>query len=171
MVSVLTVTDQIEEKILYQELFIKRGDAQLIGVERFADPEYALAVPECRIADLMFWRMKNIRISKPSIHLMVAFHPSETPKLTDDVLLAIAEKYMLGLGFVDSPYLVYRRNDHEHLHIHIITVGFDREGNTVSQSFIHNKCNRIRKNLEIEYGLIHASGRREWKQRLKSNQS
>lgn len=170
MVSILEQSDRVEHILLNQEKFVLEGKSRLIGVERFMDKEFALHYPLCRIADLMLWRQLNTDFSKPTIHLIVAFHPSETSRLTDELLETIAQMFMIGLGFMDSPYLVYRRQEHDSLHIHVITVGFDINGKTVKQSFMRSKCNLIRMAIENEYRLIHASGRRARKPRLKSQQ-
>lgn len=164
MVSILTFLPNIAELVNTHDGLIKAGEAQLIDAQRFVSNTYALEMATCRMTELAFWAGKNQTIGKPALHLMLSFHPSETGHLTNATLCDLADQFYNALGFTHSPYLLYRRDKHPHLHIHLVSVALQKDGLNPGAKFLYNRCEVIRKRLEKEFALIQASGRREWRE-------
>ena len=64
------------------------------------------------------------------------------------------------MGYGNQPYMVYKHEDIDRHHLHIVTVNVDETGRRLNQDFLFRRSNRIRKELEQKYGLHKAEGRR-----------
>ena len=56
--------------------------------------------------------------------------------------------------------MVYKHEDIDRHHLHIVTVNVDETGRRLNQDFLFRRSDRIRKELEEKYGLHKAEGRR-----------
>ena len=93
----------------------------------------------------------NERIKLPTFHASLALAKGERLPATD--LLSIADQYMQQMGYGRQPYAVYQHYDTEHPHIHIVSVRVDEAGKKVSDKFEREKSNKIRQQIEKEFGL------------------
>jgi len=140
--------------VLYNEHKVANGDARFIGGYNSTTFEREAISVHQKINVLERYVATNTRISKPTFHASLAFHPSE--QFSDDQLKLIGQQYMDRLGYGEQPYLVYRHEDTHHPHIHIVSVSIDHEGNRISDSHQQRRSNAIRQALEKEYGLVEA---------------
>lgn len=105
----------------------------------------------------------NERTKTNALHVTLNF--SNRDKLDDELLQIIALHYMQGIGFGDQPFLVYRHFDAAHTHIHIATVNIDSQGRRIETHNIgKNQSEKIRKEIEIKYGLVKAEDQKSEEQ-------
>jgi hypothetical protein len=76
--------------------------------------------------------------------------------LTDDQYSEIAQEYMQKLGYGDQPYIVYKHEDIDRHHLHIVSVRVDENGKKLDHNFEYRKSMEICRNLEQNYNLIPA---------------
>lgn len=102
----------------------------------------------------------NRRATTNAVHISLNFHAGE--KLSQDLLTGIASTYMERIGFGNQPYLVYQHFDAAHPHIHIVTTNIKRDGQRILLYNIgKNQSEKARKEIEKQYSLVQASGRRQ----------
>ena len=140
--------------VLYNEDKVAHGQARFLGFVNGEVFDEAVLRVRDKINVLNAYAGMNPRISKPTFHTSLAFHPSEV--LSDEKLSEISQQYMERLGYGRQPYLVYRHEDTHHPHIHIVSVSVDADGRKVSQDFQQRRSNAIRQALEKEHGLVEA---------------
>ena len=92
-------------------------------------------------------------------HISLSFHPDDTPKLTDETMVTLAEEYMQRMGITDTQYIVVRHTDTEHSHLHIVYNRVKYDAKLVRS---HNE--RIRnvavcKAVKQKYGLTFSGGK------------
>lgn len=92
-----------------------------------------------------------MRTEKPVLHISLNPHPDD--RLTDTDLTDIAREYLEKLGYGDQPYIVFKHEDINRHHLHIVTVNVDETGKRLNQTFLFRRSDRIRKELEKKYGL------------------
>ena len=101
----------------------------------------------------------NARSSRPVLHLSVSFHEEE--KLNETVRDLIFDKILEEIGATrDNNQFVIAQHfdaDHEHYHILLNKVGFDRKN--INTSYIKNKCQVIADKIEIDLDLRKTTGR------------
>jgi len=100
----------------------------------------------------------NKRTEKPVLHISLNPHPDD--KLTDEQLSDIAQEYMDKMGYGNQPYLVYKHEDIDRHHLHIVSVRVDENGKKLNDSFEKRRSEEVRKFLEERYKLIPAEKQR-----------
>ncbi|MHB8208620.1 relaxase/mobilization nuclease domain-containing protein [Mucilaginibacter sp.] len=142
----------------YNENKVKVGKAELIASSGYAKNYDTLSFYDklFRLKDLA---ERNIRTRTNTVHLSLNFDLTE--KLDTDKLVNIADEYMKRIGFEKQPYLIYQHFDAGHPHIHIVSTNIETDGKRIS---LHNigelKFEPARKAIEIDFGLVQASGKK-----------
>jgi hypothetical protein len=68
----------------------------------------------------------NRKTEEPILHISINPHPDDV--LTDEQLIDIADEYMQKMGFGEQPYIVFKHEDLERKHIHIVSTNVDETG-------------------------------------------
>ena len=91
------------------------------------------------------------RTKKPVLHISLNPHPDD--RLTDQDFEILAREYLDKLGFGEQPYILYKHEDIDRHHIHIVTVNVNEQGKRLDQSFLFRRSKKITTELEEKYGL------------------
>ena len=94
---------------------------------------------------------QDIKTEKPIIHISLNPHPDD--KLSDEQLSEIAQEYMDKLGYGNQPYIVYKHEDIDRHHLHIVSLRVDENGKKLNDKFEHRRSKDITRELEAKYGL------------------
>ena len=73
---------------------------------------------------------------------------------------SLAREYLEKMGYGDQPYLIFKHEDINRHHLHIVSVNVDENGRRLNKDFIHRRSKRITTELERKYGL-HPADRRQ----------
>ena len=142
----------------YNENKVKEGVAKCIHENHFGCNVDRLTFKD-KLKTFQNFINRNHRVTTKAVHISLNFDPSE--KFEKETLNAIASKYMDKLGFGNQPYLVYEHFDAAHPHIHIVTTNIQADGKRITLYNIgRNQSETARKELEKEFGLIRAEGRK-----------
>ena len=83
-------------------------------------------------------------------HATLNFNPSDN--LSNEKMIAIADRYMEGLKMEQQPYLVYRHDDAEHPHVHIVSSLIRADGSRINTHLMAvNLSEPVRKEIEKEF--------------------
>ena len=74
------------------------------------------------------------RVKEPVFH--VSLNPNPKDNLDDNTLLEIAHYYMDHMGFRDQPYVIFRHNDTDRTHLHVISGCIRPDGSHVTSVII-----------------------------------
>jgi|GEM_PF-3850628 len=145
MIAPLTRGNNVYGLVNYHERKVEKGEALLLYQQGFmtSDPKLYKA--------LLHQRISNSRIPDPTFHVSLNFPHSEVPEA--EVMEAIAQEYMQGMGFGAQPYLVYQHMDREHSHVHIISVRVDEKGKKISDYFDWKRSAELCQEIEKKYQL------------------
>ena len=80
--------------------------------------------------------------------------------LTDTELQDIAREYLEKMGFGNQPYMVYKHEDIDRHHLHIVTVRVDGDGRSIDTRNNFYRSKQITRELERKYGLHDAERKR-----------
>ncbi len=107
-----------------------------------------------------FEAIRNLRptLKNVVIHSSVSFAYEDKQHVTNDLMIEIGMKFQKRLGLSEFQTICVRHHDakHEHFHLIINRVGYNRE--VASDHFIKNRAARTCDELEVEYGLTVARG-------------
>lgn len=93
----------------------------------------------------------NPAAAKPTFHVSLNPHPQD--KLSDKTLEALGREYMAGMNYGEQPYLIYKHEDLERVHIHIVSVNIGLDGKVINSSLERYRSERVRKYLEAKFHL------------------
>lgn len=91
------------------------------------------------------------RTQKPVVH--ISLNPSPEDELSDDEFSKLAADYLEKLGYKDQPYIVFKHNDIDREHIHIVTIKIDEWGKKINDSFQKRRSMDACRELEVKFGL------------------
>ena len=93
----------------------------------------------------------QLSTKKTIVHISINPHPEDV--LSDQQLADIAQEYMQKLGYGNQPYLVYKHEDIDRHHIHIVGLRVDENGKPLNDKFEHRRSKQITRELEKKYNL------------------
>jgi hypothetical protein len=93
----------------------------------------------------------NRKTEKPVVH--ISLNPDPDDMVGNNDYKSIAKDYMEKMGYGRQPFIVFRHNDIERSHIHIVTVCVDEEGRKISDAFEKRKSMAACRELERKYDL------------------
>ena len=93
----------------------------------------------------------NKRTEEPILHISLNPHPDDV--LTDEQLIDIADEYMQKMGFGEQPYIVFKHEDLERKHIHIVSCNVDETGKKIDDYLDYVRSKKITEELEAKYKL------------------
>ncbi|RZK40735.1 MAG: hypothetical protein EOO90_14010 [Pedobacter sp.] len=157
MVARILTGKSIRGLINYNESKVTLGTAIPILASRFGLDIEELELRH-KVARFEHLTKLNSRVKTNAVHIMLNFDPTEI--LSVEKLQTIAVEYMAGIGFGEQPFLVYKHEDANHPHIHIVTTNVKADSSRID---LHNigrvLSEQTRKELELKYNLVKAEGR------------
>lgn len=95
--------------------------------------------------------LANRKTLKPVVHISI--NPALEDKLSDEQYISLASDYMEQMGYKDQPYIVFKHNDIQREHIHIVSLKIDKEGKKINDRYEKLRSMKACRELEIKYGL------------------
>ncbi len=97
---------------------------------------------------------RNSRVKKKGLHISVNPTVSDLVKLGDTGIRAEIGNLMDYLGYGNQPYFVYKHNDLDRTHFHIVSTRIDQQtGKKIKDNYEKEKVQRFIKSLEQVYDL------------------
>lgn len=97
----------------------------------------------------------NKKTEKTAIH--ISLNPDPNDHVSDEDFIKIADEYMTKMGYGDQPYVVFKHQDIDRTHIHIVSTSVDKNGVKIPDSFEKKRSMDICRELEKICGLIPAN--------------
>lgn len=159
MVAKIKTGRRLIGAINYNEHKVRSGKAELISAQGYLKEAQALTFDE-KLGRLTDLTKRNERTKVNTLHVSLNFAIGEN--LPKETLERIADEYMMGLGFGEQPYLVYRHDDAGHPHLHIVSTNIQPDGARISFHLLANRASeQSRKQVENDFGLIRAEQQRK----------
>lgn len=159
MVAKINVGSSLYGALAYNGEKINEGQGRLLATHKIFDEGTGHLDIRRAAEDFARYLPEQVRTLKPVVHISLNPHPND--RLTDTELMAIAEEYLARLGYGDQPYAVFKHEDIDRHHLHIVTLCVDEQGKKIGDSFIHRRSKNITRALEQEYGLHTAERKRQ----------
>lgn len=159
MVARINTVRSTAKPLTYNEKKVAQGKAQCIHTGNFLQRKERLAYDD-KLHRFQRLNELNGRSQVKMFHATLNFSPKET--LSNQQLADISDRYMQGLKMDNQPYLVYRHNDANHPHIHIVSSLIRPDGTRVDTHRMGVDLSQPTcKAIEAEFHLIPSQQRRQ----------
>lgn len=101
----------------------------------------------------------NPNVKDPVGHISLNFHALDKDKVTEELMIEIAGKYMEKMGIRDTPYILVRHFDKDYPHCHLVYSRINNFGKTISDSNDYSRNKDACLSLTEEYGLHISEGK------------
>lgn len=166
MIARISSGTYIKGAVMYNENKVEEGEANLIGARNFESDDIDISNAifrmdqQCRKSDTG----KRVRVKKPVFSCSLNLNDVDLAKLEElkkvegeasenDLYCRIADRYMEGMGYGKQPYIIYKHNDIERTHIHIVSIRVDENRRKINDSYEHKRSERVRQEINKEFGL------------------
>lgn len=159
MVAKINAGSSLFGALSYNQEKVKQGEAKVLFGSRIVENMNSGYTMHDMMESFKPYLDTNNRTEKPILHISINPHPDD--KLTDTQLSEIGQKYMEHMGYGDQPYLIYKHEDLDRHHLHIVSINIDETGKKISNSNDFYKSKKITRALEKEYNLLPAERQKQ----------
>jgi hypothetical protein len=133
---------------------VKNNTATVLAGQKIIEsPDGTFTIPQISNS-FQAYLVANRKTEKPVVH--ISLNPDPDDQVSNNDYKAIAKDYMEKMGYGKQPFIVFKHNDIERSHIHIVTVCVDEEGTKISDAFEKRKSMAACRELERKYNLKNA---------------
>lgn len=151
MVAKISIGSSLYGALAYNGEKINEARGRILGSNKVVIPPDGHARIAQMVEDFKSFMPKMGRTKKPVLHISLNPHPND--RLTDQDFEILAREYLDKLGFGDQPYVIYKHEDIDRHHIHIVTVNVNEHGKRLNQAFLFRRSKAITNELEQKYNL------------------
>ncbi|WP_346859613.1 conjugal transfer protein MobB [uncultured Draconibacterium sp.] len=155
MVAKISSGSSIYSALAYNHNKLKKDAASVLLVNKMVEPQDGNYTIGLCTRSFEHYLSANKRTENPVIH--ISLNPDPKDKLSNEQLSQLAEQYMEKLGYGNQPYIVYKHEDIDRHHLHIVSVKIDETGKMIRDNFQHRLSMRICRELEQNFGLTPAN--------------
>ena len=151
MVAKISIGSSLYGALAYNGEKINEARGRILGSNKVVIPPDGHARIARMVEDFKSFMPKMGRTKKPVLHISLNPHPDD--RLTDQDFEILAREYLDKLGFGDQPFVIYKHEDIDRHHIHIVTVNVNEQGKRLNQAFLFRRSKAITNELEQKYNL------------------
>lgn len=123
-----------------------------------------------KAADFDFTNNLNAHLKLKGFDIPFSFDKSDN--INDTIIIEIINDFIQKMGFSDRPFLLYRHDDTDHLHYHLLVSNTDWSGTTNEKlrGFYRKEATLLAREYEKKYGLRELNEMNSNQQSLTSNE-
>lgn len=159
MVAKITFGNSLFGALSYNGEKVEEGEGKVLGANKiYYNKDGSFDISAC-MEDFLMYMPSHITTKKPIVHISLNPHPDD--KLSDEQLTAIATEYIERMGYGNQPYMIYKHEDIDRHHVHIVTLGVDEQGKKIDDGNNFFRSKKITRELEQRYGLLPAEKQKQ----------
>ena len=159
MVAKISYGSSLFGALAYNGEKVNEGVAKILETNKvFCSADGIHDISAC-MQDFLAYMPSLIHTQKPIIHISLNPHPDD--KITDEQFSAIAQEYIEKMGYGNQPFVVYKHEDRDRHHLHIVTVAVDEQGKKINDGNNFYRSKHITREIEQKYSLLPAERQRK----------
>ncbi len=162
MVAKISVGNSLYGALSYNQLKVEAGEGKVLSSNNMVENHNGELDISSAMRSFEHHLSQNNKTKKPILHISLNPHPDD--KLSDDKFVELAQDYMERMGYGEQPYIIYKHEDIERHHIHIVTTNVDKHGCKIKDGNNFYLNNKVCRELEQKYNLNPATKRQEERQ-------
>ena len=143
----------------YNQQKVDKGEAKVLSHDLMHEPPDGNFSIEVCFKTFESYLLTNKHTKKPIIH--ISLNPDPKDNLTDEQLNEMAHECMEKLGYGNQPFLVYKHEDIDRHHLHIVSLRIDKNGVKLDHNYENRRSMKICRELEKKHGLIPADEKKK----------
>ena len=151
MVAKISIGSSLYGALAYNGEKINKERGRILGSNKIVIPSNGQVNISDMVDNFRECMPKMGKTKKPVLHISLNPHPDD--RLTDQDYEILAREYLERLGFGEQPFVIYKHEDIDRHHIHIVTVNVNEEGKRLNQDFLFRRSKKITTELEEKYNL------------------
>ena len=158
MVAKISYGSSLYGALAYNGEKINEGVARILETNKvFCSADNRHNITAC-MQDFLAYMPSQVHTKKPVIHISLNPHPDD--RLSDEQFSAIALEYIEKMGYGNQPFVVYKHEDIDRHHLHIVTLAVNEQGKKINDGNNFYKSKHITREIEQKYGLLPAERQR-----------
>ncbi len=151
MVAKISIGSSLYGALSYNGMKMNRDEGRVLGANKIILPADGHIDIARMVENFNLFMPKMGRTKKPVLHISLNPHPDD--KLTEQQYEILAREYLEKLGFGKQPFIIYKHEDIDRHHIHIVTVNVNEHGKRLNQDFLFRRSKKITTEMEEKYNL------------------
>lgn len=151
MVAKISIGSSLYGALSYNGMKMNRDEGRVLGANKIILPADGHIDIARMVENFNLFMPKMGRTKKPVLHISLNPHPDD--KLTEQQYEILAREYLEKLGFGKQPFIIYKHEDIDRHHIHIVTVNVNEHGKRLNQDFLFLRSKKITTEMEKKYNL------------------
>ncbi|WP_372934759.1 relaxase/mobilization nuclease domain-containing protein [Mariniphaga sediminis] len=154
MVIVIHQATHTENALRYNEKKVKEGKAVFFHSRNTLSVNPFMYDEKHRLKNLLDIEKANTRVKNKCLH--ISFNPSaeDYRKLGEQTIRNEIDRMMEHMGYANQPYFVYKHQDLDRVHFHVVSTRIDRQtGRKIKDNYEKQKMQKFVQELEQKYQL------------------
>lgn len=151
MVAKISIGNSLYGALTYNGEKINKERGRLLDTNKIYNDGSGSVDIRRAYEDFMRWIPTSTRTERPMMHISLNPHPDD--RLSDTDFTRLAHDYMQMMGLGDMPYMIYKHEDIDRHHVHIVALRVGTEGRCISDRNNFYKNKKVCRELEQRYGL------------------
>lgn len=151
MVAKISIGSSLYGALCYNGEKVNKENGRILGSNKIIIPVDGKADIGQMAENFRLFMPKMGKTKKPVLHISLNPHPDD--KLSDQDFEILAREYLDKLGFGEQPYVIYKHEDIDRHHIHIVALRVKPDGTCISDRNNFYRSKDICRELEKKYGL------------------
>lgn len=151
MVAKISIGSSLYGALCYNGEKVNKENGRILGSNKIIIPVDGKTDIGQMAENFKVFMPKMGKTKKPVLHISLNPHPDD--RLSDQDFEILAREYLDKLGFGEQPFVIYKHEDIDRHHIHIVTVNVNEEGKRLNQDFLYRRSKKITTELEEKYHL------------------
>lgn len=151
VVKIFKPAGGMAEPLAYNEQKVKEGEASVLSVQNISSQELDIINQTFEM-----WERKNIRTTDISFHMAV--NPGPLDRMNDDDAVQFAKDLLNGLGYGNQPAVIFKHEDIERTHYHVVSIRVDSQGHKVKCFNDAHRCQQLMKQLQAKFDFEIGNG-------------
>ena len=151
MVAKISIGNSLYGALTYNGEKINKEKGRLLDTNKIYNDGSGSVDIRRAYEDFMRWIPTSSRTERPMMHISLNPHPDD--RLSDTDFTRLAHDYMQMMGLGDMPYMIYKHEDIDRHHVHIVALRMGTDGRCISDRNNFYKNKKVCRELEKKYGL------------------
>jgi hypothetical protein len=151
MVADIHIGNNLYGVLAYNQEKIDAGLGKILETNRvFVPADGQFSAGDC-MRDFERAMPPQVTTTRGIIHISLNPHPED--RISDDQLADVGREYMERLGFGGQPWMIFKHEDIDRQHLHIVSTRVRNDGTLISDKKNYEKSKKITDDIEQKYGL------------------